>query len=606
MLQPVVDYETKPIIAGSGLAPAPVGVAILSDSDPVYLRWGHPSGNNCSFDDARRALLRVWAHRPIFHNAKFDIGVALEHMDLPWPQNGFDDTMILAYLAEPLATSLGLKQLAARHLGMDPEERDAVFAWLKANFKGPFLPDHKMITPNNAGAYISYAPGDIVDPYACGDVVRTRGMFNALLPKVEGAGMREAYERELTVVYGGYYMERVGVCVNREALERDAVKYKALQDKQEEVIRSHLGDIDLDERGSLGAALIAGGHLHGELPKTPTGKVSTAKGALQANVADPALLQALRHRGALHTVNNTFFRGWLNFSARDGRLHPSWNQVRQPSIAGAKKVKGARTGRFSCDAPNLTNVATEFDEDTLEGLDMPFMRQYIVPEEGHILVPADYNGQEMRILAHYSEGRMADEYQKDPKADMHTVASRLILEATGMLVTRKKTKAVGFSLIYGSGVALLAKQLGVDEETAFKIKEAYFAAFPGLKEFLRLFRDRNDIRTWGGRVLPCEPPGIYEGKYRTWGYKLPNYLIQGSAADQTKQALIRYIENREWGYPLLVVHDELVISVPIERARTEIPILRHAMEGMSGWDVPFAVDVETGHDWHNLTIWSEQ
>lgn len=604
-MQPVVDFETRPIIPGLGHAPRPVGVSILDDGPAIYLRWGHPTGNNCTRDDARRALLKVWHQRPVFHNAKFDIGVALEHMDLPWPQNGYDDTMILAYLAEPLATELGLKPLAKRYLGMDPEERDAVFLWLKENFTGPFIDDRKTITPTNAGAYICYAPGDLVEGYANGDCTRTRGLFHNLLPKIEGMGMRAAYERELSVIYPGYYMERVGIRVNREALLRDAPKYRALQDQQEAIIRSHLGDVDLDARGALGAALLAGDHVEGDLPKTPTGKTSTAKGVLAEYVRDPELLRALRYRGALHTINDTFIKGWLNFSAGDGRLHPSWNQVRQPSVNG-KRTKGARTGRFSCDAPNLTNVATEFDEETLEGLDMPFMRQYLLPEEGHILVPADYNGQEMRILAHYSEGRMAEEYHKDPRADMHAVASRLILEATGILVPRKKTKAIGFSLIYGSGVELLAKQLGVDYDTALKFKRAYFKAFPGLEEFLRIFRDRNDIRTWGGRIMPCDPPGIYKGEYRTWGYKLPNYLIQGSAADQTKEALLRYCATREWGHPVLVVHDELVISVEAERARREIPILCTAMEDMGGWDVPFRVDVETGPNWHDLTIWSNQ
>ena len=111
MTQPVVDYETRPIIAGSGIAPRPVGIALLDAGDPVYLRWGHPSGNNATWEQGRNALIHVWDRRPVFHNSKFDIGVALQWMNLPWPEE-FDDTMILAYLADPLAMKLGLKELA--------------------------------------------------------------------------------------------------------------------------------------------------------------------------------------------------------------------------------------------------------------------------------------------------------------------------------------------------------------------------------------------------------------------------------------------------------------------------------------------------------------
>jgi len=576
-----VDFETRPVIAGSGLAPEPVGVAIGN----VYWSWGHPGYNPHTWDDARRALLAVWDQPLVFHHCKFDIAVAIEHMGLPWPRH-YDDTLFQSYLIDPLAHSLGLKKLAQKWLKMDPDERDAVYLWLKDHFKGPFLPDHKMITQANAGAYIGYAPYEVVAPYACGDTARTLGLHERLRQKISNDGMDEAYRRELEVARIGYWMEREGVRVDREALAHDYDKYERIKLGQEQIICAYLGDIDLDKRAEVGEALLERGYAT-SLPQTPTGKVSTAKASLEACVLEPALARALRYRGALKTLTQTFFRNWLKFSERDGRVHPSWNQV-------LGEDKGARTGRFSCSTPNLTNVPTELDG--LAGVDIASMRRYILPDEGQVIVPADYNGQEMRIMAHFAEQKALEIYRDDPRADFHAVAAKLIKRHAKLEVSRKMCKIVGFSLIYGSGVATLARQLGVDHEKAWKIKNAYFKAITGLDTWIRLFRDRAMVRTWGSRVLPVQPP--QDG--REFNYKLVNYLIQGSAADQTKEALIRYHNTRRHGRVLMTVHDEIVISVPEEHLREEVGLLKHAMERMPGWLAPFIVNVEVGRDWHHL------
>lgn len=595
----VVDFETRPIIPGSGHTPVPVGVSILIPGcGNTYWSWGHPGHNPHTWGDGRRWLASVWDQPLVFHNCKFDIGVAIEHMDLPWPKH-YDDTMFQAYLVDPLTRHVSLKTLAATLLNQPPEEKDAVYCWLKANFKGPFLPDHKMITPANAGAYICYAPYEVVAPYAMGDTQRTRDLHRILLPKVEKMGMRAAYERELKIAKVGYSMQSLGVRVDRKRLQDDAVKYQKMQDDQDVIIRSYLGkDLDVDKRADLAVALLDSGYCE-NLPKTPTGKISTAKGSVEDNVTDPHLLKALRTRSTLQTLNGTFFKGWLAYSEADGRVHPSWNQV-------AANGLGARTGRFSCSEPNLTNVPTEFGEgedDVLYGVDLPFMRRYLLPDEGQVIIPADYNGQEMRGLAHYAEGEALQIYKADPRADFHSVASELILRHTGMKVPRKTCKIVGFSLIYGSGIAMLAKQLGVSYDKAERIRNAYFKAMKGLREFMDLFRHRDAIKTWGGRILPCPPPAVIDGEYRTFNYKLINYLIQGSAADQTKEAILRYDATRASGRLLMAVHDELVISVPAGRAKDEVKRLRASMEEMPGWDVPFVVDVEYGDNWHDLKKW---
>jgi len=88
-------------------------------------------------------------------------------------------------------------------------------------------------------------------------------------------------------------------------------------------------------------------------------------------------------------------------------------------------------------------------------------------------------------------------------------------------------------------------------------------------------------------------------------YKLANHLIQGTAADQTKEACIRYDKIREHGKFLLTVHDENVVSVPVDKLHSEVKLIRHAMEDMEGFDVPFKVDVEYGDNWHDLKPYFE-
>jgi hypothetical protein len=118
-----------------------------------------------------------------------------------------------------------------------------------------------------------------------------------------------------------------------------------------------------------------------------------------------------------------------------------------------------------------------------------------------------------------------------------------------------------------------------------------------LKEFISDVTSRPGVRTWGGRWIPVDKP---EGTTWDFSYKLPNHLIQGSAADQTKQSIIEYHKLSPTGRFLLTVHDENDVSSPVEDRAENIEKLRYAMEKLPGFDVPFIAEVETGYDWHNL------
>ena len=585
--QPVtLDFETEAIVSGSGKSPKPVGIAIwIPGEEPKYMAWGHPQGNNCQEYEAKQETARLWDKGVLFHHGKFDMGVAGEHWGFGIPPK-WDDTMYQIYLHNPLAKSVSLKPSAHSILGMPPEEQDAVADYVMA---AGFTKKR-----SEAGAYISKVPVSIVGPYAIGDVVRTRRLHDKLYPEMVENKWHAAYQRELQLAPILMDMERRGVRIDRPKLWLDIQTYTVFFEQITEWIQRRLGKtFNVSSPTELADALISSGIPRDRFKRTPTGKVSTAAASLMGAISDQLLLCALKYRGALKTLLFTFMIPWYEMSSYDGHLHPSWNQVRGDEY-------GTRTGRLSCSAPNLQNVPTEFDDIDMPGYPpLVFMRRYILPDEGQILICADYNGQEMRLLAHFAEGRAMTIYRDNPRADFHEIAKSILHDEAGLDYPRKKIKIVGFSLIYGAGVPNLAGQLGMEDQLAEvrRLRDIYLNSIPGLKEFINDVTSRPGVRTWGGRWIPVDKP---EGTNWDFSYKLANHLIQGSAADQTKQSIIEYHKLNPTGRFLMTVHDENDVTSPIEDVKENVEKLKYAMEKLPGFDVPFIAEVETGFDWHNL------
>jgi len=587
-----LDFETEAIEDGSGRSPKPVGLAFwIPGEEPKYMSWGHPDGNNCQEYEAKQEAYRLWDKGVLFHHGKFDIGVAREHWGFGIPKK-WDDTMYQIYLHNPLAKTVSLKPSAQTLLGMPPDEQDAVADYVMAAGYTK--------ARSKAGAFICKVPAQIVGPYAIGDVVRTRGLHDLLYTEIQEKLWDKAYEREIALAPILMDMERRGVRIDRTKLWFDIQLYEVFFDQVTEFIHKRIGSVfNVDSGTGLARALINSPLVDKtRLGRTPTGRISTARSSLEAAVQDPQLLAALRYRGALKTLLGTFMRPWYEMSAADGHLHPSWNQVRGDEY-------GTRTGRLSCSAPNLQNVPTEFEDVDIEGYPpMIFMRRYILPDEDQIILGADYNGQEMRLLAHFAEGRAAEIYRTNPRADFHEIARDILHDEAGLDLKRKMVKIVGFSLIYGAGVPNLAGQLKMEDDIGAvrRIRDNYLRSIPGLKEFIDDVTSRPGVRTWGGRWIPVDKP---EGTNWDFSYKLANHLIQGSAADQTKASIVKYHTMGATARFLMTVHDENVTSSPIEDLKENKEILTSAMEDLEGFDVPFVAEVETGYNWHEMSPYRE-
>jgi DNA polymerase-1 len=312
-------------------------------------------------------------------------------------------------------------------------------------------------------------------------------------------------------------------------------------------------------------------------------------------------------------------RPWLEQAERTGgRIYTNWNQVRQPEGGGA------RTGRLSS-SPNFQNIPVKtspnFERlvaalkkakllDVLEPF--PMVRAYLAPDPGDVFLDRDYSQQELRILGHYEGAVLMTQYNENPWLDVHELARQLINGMLGTSFTRRPIKDTGFGLIYGMGLDKLARKIEHDKKVAKTIRDAYLSIFPGLGELDRQlkFRGRGGqpIRTWGGREYFVEPP-VYSkkfGRLQTFEYKLLNVLIQGSAADNTKQAILNYDAHpKRRARFLLTVHDEFLASCPRGRVREEMRTLREAMESVA-FDVPMLTEGEYGADWSNLKTFDEK
>lgn len=587
-----LDFETDAIVDNPlWRPPIPCGLAsigIIDDSSPVY---------TTGYD----AMKHMWERalnsgRPLlFHNAQFDLAVGLKHLGgrrPPWEQ--VHDTMFLLFLDDPYSKSLSLKPSADRYLDMPPEEQDELTEWILAN-----IPE---ATRKTAGAFISRAPVPLVAKYAQGDVLRTKGLFDLLHPKVP----TEPYDRERRLAPIMAESSRVGIRVDQPKLEADT-----------EICSAGLVDVEGKIFEALGCDsfnLGSGAQLADRLDKagvmdqwfyTPTGKRSTAKDNLimGINPAHTALLDLLAYRSTMATCVGTFMTKWLAFAEEDGRVHTEWNQVANDEGGHS----GARTGRLSSARPNFQNPPNPFDWTIPDGLPpLPNMREYLLPEPGHLWIKRDFSSQEIRILAHFEDGQLMEAYCADPFLDPHTMAQSLIQQITTILYARPDVKITGFSIIYGSGVPGLASQLKRPRSEAYVLREAYFKAMPAAAQLAASTRNRGrsggTIRTWGGRYYPVEPAKIIKGRLRTWEYKLLNYLIQGSAGDQTKQVVCDWVEDYKSPESvfLATIHDEINASVPEDDWMREMVQLRHAMD-QDLFDVPMRSEGFYGPNWGNLT-----
>jgi DNA polymerase-1 len=290
-----------------------------------------------------------------------------------------------------------------------------------------------------------------------------------------------------------------------------------------------------------------------------------------ASVRHP-LAALLRSYRSASKLASTFGAEWLKHVSPDGRIYPSWRQI------------GCITGRMACGAPNLQNIP--------QGAH----RRCFRAPAGRLLVKADYSQIELRIAAKITgDQRMYDAYRHGE--DLHTLTARqMVGRAEVTPQERKLAKPINFGQIYGLSAKSLRRkaqsEYGIEMslQEAGRYREAFFATYPGIASWhQRIRRQRaTETRTLDQRRTVVEADGFFGQK--------ANYTVQGTGGDGIKLALAFLWERRDevpGAFPVLVVHDEIVVECDAGQADQVEEWLRRAMvEGMAPLLNPVPVEVE--------------
>lgn len=418
--------------------------------------------------------------------------------------------------------------------------------------------------------------------------------------------LQNVYSMECRLIPILLKMKKVGIRFDTKRADELIEKVSAKEQEVEKnlVKRFGINGEIINSSKKLGEALNAMGIK--SPVKTPTGNQSWGEGAL-VRIHHPVIPAIFEYKN-YHSILSKFLQGSLTRSVIDGRIHCDF-------LPMLREEGGTVTGRFSCRNPNLQQIPArnkghgeDFSQD---------MRSLFLPEEGQMLAADDYSQIEAVLLAHFAKGPQAERFREQMRAgkDFHNI----VMGMTG-ITYRPVVKPFNYGCIYGMGwqtameknynlFEKLAKEEGKDIEAFTKeIYNNYHAKFPVVRDTMKVCQEvaklQGFIDTMGGRRLH-KPKAVYDpatGKVNDYLYKMLNKLIQGTAADILKQALITAYDAGIYDVLTLhlLVHDEQVNSVPFTKAGTEAAVeLQHIMGDVykDRLLVPIKASCELGPNW---------
>ena len=565
-----------------------VGIAIAAGDFVGYYPIRHEAGGNIP-----QRKVMMWLkdqlntpHIPkIMHNATYDAGW------LRWAgvkiEGRIIDTMIAAPLINENRFSYSLNSLSKDYLNEKKDEKTlrAAATDFGLDPKGEMWKLH----PRFVGAYAEK------------DAELTLRLWNQFRIELEQQSLMTVFDLETDLIPVLLDMREKGVKVDVDKAEQTK---KDLKDLKQAVLRDieHDTGITVEPWVATSVAKVFKHYnLYYETTET-SNQPSFTKSFLQACPHEVSN-KILRLR-ELDKASNTFVDSILKF-AHKGRIHCEFHQLRSDD-------GGTVTGRFSSSNPNLQQIPARDAE--IKAM----IRGLFLPDEGCKWGSFDYSSQEPRLLVHYCAmlppklrhytiDNLIEEY-KNGDPDFH----QMVADMAG--ITRKSAKTVNLGIMYGMGKGKLANTLDITNDEATKLLNNYHMKVPfvkGLADQVALRASQNGkIRTMSGRQCRFEmwepdsfgynkpmPREQAEKEYgmgirRAFTYKALNRLIQGSAADQTKQAMVDC--HKEGLVPLLTVHDELCFNVESEKQAARI---KEIMETCSDLKVPSKVDQELGDNW---------
>jgi DNA polymerase I-like protein with 3'-5' exonuclease and polymerase domains len=620
-----IDLETRDpnlkstgsgAISGQGEV---VGIAVAVNGYKNYFPIAHEEGPNLDREKTLewfRDICKSPATK-IFHNAMYDVcwirnlGIKINGLII--------DTMIAASIINENRFSYTLNTLSWHHLSEGKSEARLVQA---AKERGL-----------DAKAEMWRLPAMEVGAYAEKDAEITLKLWNKLKKIIVEDNLQDIFNLETDLFPCLVDMRFLGVRVDVEASNQ---LKKELSTKEELLLHQVKKETGVDTQ-IWAARSIATVFDKLKLPYEKTEKTqspSFTKNFL-SNHPHP-VVQMIAQARKLNKVNTTFIDTILKHE-HCGRIHADINQIRSDD-------GGTVTGRFSYSNPNLQQIPARDPETG------PLLRSLFIPEEGCKWGTFDYSQQEPRLVAHYalkfslpSVNKIADSYENDPSTDFHKIVAEMAK------IPRSQAKTINLGLFYGMGKAKLQGELGVSKEKSEELFLKYHGEAPFVKQLMnkvmKAAEARGQIKTllgrrcrfpkyepvlrgadWGTYVPPEDHERMlelqemgphlkdFEGNIikdkdgkpkknywhqnstrRAFTYKALNKLIQGSAADMTKKAMVDLYKEGLLAH--IQIHDELDFSI---ESKEQAEKIKNIMENAVDLEVPNKVDYESGPNWGEI------
>lgn len=566
-----------------------IGIAVAAGEYKGYFPMRHENGHNL---DAKMVIkwikkqMSIPEMKVIMHNATYDAGwLRAEGVEI---KGEIIDTMITGALVDENRWSFGLDAMARDYIQMRKQEK-----LLQAAAK-------EWGVDPKSGMY--KLPPKYVGAYAEQDAVATLQLWQALKIELEKQDLWSIWRLETGLIPCLLDMRSKGVRVDLDKAEQNKRIIRKETDSLRMIIKKESGmDVDIWAAASIQKMFEK---MNMDFPVTEKGSPSFTKSYLNSHEA--MVCQALVRLREFDKADSTFIDSILRHE-HNGRIHTELHSTRRDE-------GGTVTGRFSCSNPNLQQIPARDKE--LKRL----IRGLFIPEDGCKWGSFDYSSQEPRLLVHFA-ANMPD-IMRDPVVD--TIVEefntgdvdlhQMVADLAG--ITRKQAKTVNLGIMYGMGVGKLADQLAISADEAKGLIDRHHQKVPFVKQLATAASnragDKGQIRTLLGRLCRFDlwepstfgynkPMNFEEAnkKYggmgklrRAFTYKALNRLIQGSAADQTKKAMLDCYEAGLT--PMLTVHDELCFNVEGQEQATQI---KEIMETGVPLKVPSKIDVDIQDDW---------
>jgi len=620
-----IDLETRDpdlkskgsgAISGNGEV---VGIAVAVDGYKNYFPIAHGEGPNMPRDQVLKWFKDVCESpaTKIFHNAMYDVcwirnlGIKINGLII--------DTMVAASLIDENRFSFTLNSLSWVYLNKGKNESLLTNA-AKERGLDPKAEMWKM-------------PASEVGAYAEEDAALTLELWHLFKKIIIEEDLQNIFNLETDLFPCLVDMRHLGVRVD---IEKANQLKTALAIKEENLLQQIKIESGVDTQ-LWAARSIEKVFQKLNLPyevTEKTGAPSFTKNFISKH--NHPVVNMIAEARKINKVRTTFIDTILRHEHK-GRIHADINQIRSDD-------GGTVTGRFSYSNPNLQQIPAR-DPDT-----GPLIRSLFIPEEGCKWGTFDYSQQEPRLVAHYalrfeydSAQVIADSYENDPSTDFHQIVADMAE------IDRKEAKTINLGLFYGMGKAKLQNELAVSKEKADELFNTYHGRVPFVKELMsgvmNAAQQKGRIKTllgrrcrfpkyepilrgsdWGTFVPAADHEKMKElkemgpylldengdqekdvdgkpkknywyknGHRRAFTYKALNKLIQGSAADMTKKAMVDLYKEGLIGH--IQIHDELDFSIESEKQADKIKqIMEHAVE----LKVPNKVDYESGPNWGEI------